>query len=279
MRGSEESDPGAVAAEERARYGRRKRLRLGTPLKSMESLNPQGIDQRPADCSRRKRMTGTFDVTSVPEHDSRVRDDGGADRQLDSEASSSEKHVSVQGEEEGSSAHVSHGLISVIGRRRAMEDAFAVAELDSHHFFAVYDGHGGCGVANACRERLHRLVEEEMFEEWRLRSGGEEEEETEWERVMRASFSKMDREVGGAHREGDSETGEEDTTTGSTALVVLVGEEEIVVANCGDSRAVLCRGGAAVPLSHDHKVRWSLLFHFRFDMLLLGKDKKGFSVW
>ena len=41
---------------------------------------------------------------------------------------------------------------------------------------------------------------------------------------------------------------------GSTAAVVVVGKEEIVVANCGDSRAVLCRGGVAVPLSRDHKV-------------------------
>lgn len=41
---------------------------------------------------------------------------------------------------------------------------------------------------------------------------------------------------------------------GSTAVVVMVGKEEVVVANCGDSRAVMCRGGLVVPLSHDHKV-------------------------
>ncbi|EYU37393.1 hypothetical protein MIMGU_mgv1a023042mg, partial [Erythranthe guttata] len=35
--------------------------------------------------------------------------------------------------------------------------------------------------------------------------------------------------------------------------VVLVGEEEIVVAHCGDSRVVLSRGGVAVPISIDHK--------------------------
>lgn len=41
---------------------------------------------------------------------------------------------------------------------------------------------------------------------------------------------------------------------GSTAVVAVVGKEELVVANCGDSRAVLSRGGVVVPLSVDHKV-------------------------
>lgn len=47
---------------------------------------------------------------------------------------------------------------------------------------------------------------------------------------------------------------------GSTAIVVLVDYSEadgkpkrLAVANCGDSRAVLCRGGDAVELSEDHK--------------------------
>lgn len=41
---------------------------------------------------------------------------------------------------------------------------------------------------------------------------------------------------------------------GSTAVVALIGRDLIVVANCGDSRAVLCRGGIALPVSDDHKV-------------------------
>lgn len=40
---------------------------------------------------------------------------------------------------------------------------------------------------------------------------------------------------------------------GTTAVVALVGEQMIYVANCGDSRAVLCRDGIAVPLTDDHK--------------------------
>ena len=40
---------------------------------------------------------------------------------------------------------------------------------------------------------------------------------------------------------------------GTTAVVALVGSRMIYVANCGDSRAVLCRAGGALPLTDDHK--------------------------
>jgi len=41
---------------------------------------------------------------------------------------------------------------------------------------------------------------------------------------------------------------------GSTAAVAILTPNRIVVANCGDSRAVLCRAGKPIPLSVDHKV-------------------------
>ena len=40
----------------------------------------------------------------------------------------------------------------------------------------------------------------------------------------------------------------------STAVVAIVTSDKLVVSNCGDSRAVLCRKGVAIPLSYDHKV-------------------------
>ncbi|KAF3448697.1 hypothetical protein FNV43_RR09410 [Rhamnella rubrinervis] len=144
-------------------------------------------------------MRGISNVTSsedspISTHDSKFR--GGGVHKLNSEASLLEPsssdssdhssgetgrqiHIPVgddNGENRRSSTSVSHGLISVIGRRRVMEDAFARGDHEHRHEHdGVYSGDGPRG------------------------------------------------------------------------------EEEIVVANCGDSRAVLWRGGAAVPLSRDHK--------------------------
>ncbi|KAK3001041.1 hypothetical protein RJ639_021367 [Escallonia herrerae] len=137
----------------------------------------------------------------------------------------------------------SHGSVSVIGRRRTMEDAvtvelgFVTGNLRKYDFYGVYDGHGGSRVAHACRDRLHWLLVKEVEGE---------EVEVDWDKVLVASFGKMDEEVvvdGGAVS----------ASVGSTAVVAVVGAEVVVVANCGDSRAVLSRGGVAVALSSDHK--------------------------
>lgn len=154
---------------------------------------------------------------------------------------------------------LSYGSVSVIGRRREMEDAVR-AEIGimnrksgggvggKYDFFGVYDGHGGCHVARACSERLHGILVEEG------ESNSEELERLSeyWERVMEGCFGKMDEEVvGGVGR-----------TVGSTAVVAVVGEEELVVANCGDCRAVLFSGGVALALSRDHKVRTVFFFEY-----------------
>lgn len=43
------------------------------------------------------------------------------------------------------------------------------------------------------------------------------------------------------------------SSSGCTAVVALLVERELYVANAGDSRCVLCRNGKAVEMSLDHK--------------------------
>ncbi len=46
---------------------------------------------------------------------------------------------------------------------------------------------------------------------------------------------------------------EEEQSCGTTATVMLVRQDKIVVANIGDSRAVLSRAGQAIDLSTEHR--------------------------
>ncbi|XP_060175009.1 probable protein phosphatase 2C 24 isoform X1 [Lycium barbarum] len=151
------------------------------------------------------------------------------------------------------------GFASVCGRRRDMEDAVAIhpsfLQMEQEnsgdlHYFGVYDGHGCSHVATKCKERLHELVKEELENN---------EGNDEWELAMDRSFHRMEKEViawsktvtRGTCR-CEMQTPECDAV-GSTAVAVVVTPDKIIVANCGDSRAILCRNGKAIPLSNDQK--------------------------
>eukprot|EP00927_Polykrikos_kofoidii_P080419 TRINITY_DN77282_c0_g1_i1.p1 TRINITY_DN77282_c0_g1~~TRINITY_DN77282_c0_g1_i1.p1 ORF type:complete len:462 (+),score=65.02 TRINITY_DN77282_c0_g1_i1:202-1386(+) len=66
-------------------------------------------------------------------------------------------------------------------------------------------------------------------------------------------------EAAAAARSQDSSSSNHDYSdaparnVGCTAVCILLSDKEITCANAGDSRAVLCRRGRAVALSHDHK--------------------------
>lgn len=97
-----------------------------------------------------------------------------------------------------------------------------------------------------------------------LNLNGEDQKEEEWKKTMERSFTRMDKEavlwsetVVRANCKCELQTPNCDSV-GSTAVVSIITPDKIVVANCGDSRAVLCRNGIPVPLSIDHKVSDSL---------------------
>lgn len=181
------------------------------------------------------------------------------------------------------------GSVSICGRRPEMEDAIAavprfmkipiellidtglingISQNLTHltaHFFGVYDGHGGSQVANYCRDRIHLALAEEIgFIKTDLSDGSQgESRQVQWEKTFTSCLQKVDDEIGGkGGRSTDGGDGDASDamldpvapeTVGSTAVVALVCSSHIIVANCGDSRAVLCRGKEPVPLSVDHK--------------------------
>ncbi|KAL7135143.1 hypothetical protein ABFS83_11G072700 [Erythranthe nasuta] len=211
-------------------------------------------------CRRRLRVLRLrFSPTTSAGEKSKL-DEGVAAADHNSSTSSTEYSSDNTGAAEGpsssSSGSLVYGHVSVMGRRRDMEDRVTVVPPGwmaggEYHFFGVYDGHGGDKVAEKCREEMHTCLARRIEKLPR-----EAERAIDWEKVMVDCFSSMDEELDRdeAAVQGDDDDGAAAyKNMGSTAAVVLVGKEEIVVAHCGDSRVVLCRGGVAVPISIDHK--------------------------
>uniref|UniRef100_A0A5B6ZIU4 protein-serine/threonine phosphatase n=1 Tax=Davidia involucrata TaxID=16924 RepID=A0A5B6ZIU4_DAVIN len=175
------------------------------------------------------------------------------------------------------------GSVSFCGKRPEMEDAVMavprflkipikmligecvidrMSQSLSHltaHFFGVYDGHGGSQVANYCRDRIHLALEEELniIGDNLVEGSVRETWQVEWEKTFTRCFLKVDDEVGGKVSKGIAGDNNSELiapeTAGSTAVVALICSSHIIVANCGDSRAVLFRGKEPMALSSDHK--------------------------
>nr|BAJ33756.1 unnamed protein product [Eutrema halophilum] len=117
-------------------------------------------------------------------------------------------------------------------------------------------------VADYCHDRIHFALAEEIErikEELCERNTGEG-RQVQWEKVFVDCYLKVNDEVKGKISRpvvGSSDMmvleAVSPETVGSTAVVALVCSSHIIVSNCGDSRAVLLRGKASMPLSVDHK--------------------------
>lgn len=160
------------------------------------------------------------------------------------------------------------------GWRTGMEDAHIcitdLAKMETGRngdwaglaLFGVLDGHGGEQVAKFCQ---HHLPKELCS--MPLTSKGSQALALELERHLTDAFHRMDEMLRDSRnlQELKSYTNRSAGTpvdsvrivdprhVGCTACVCCVTEEFVVVANAGDSRAVLCRSGKAIALSEDHK--------------------------
>ena len=168
-------------------------------------------------------------------------------------------------------------ICSVQGGRSYMEDEFFVSRTKD--FAAVFDGHGGSAVSRYLRQNLYAnlqaslppppnltttpLPTDEQKENTKEQEKEQDKDESEhpttvakvpttddFEQALRTALEKVDREVQRISHW---------SFQGSTAVMVwihatpLYKNRTAVVANVGDSRAVLCRNGTALELTEDHK--------------------------
>ncbi len=154
-----------------------------------------------------------------------------------------EKVHCLQGEDD----RIKYAASSMQGWRITMEDAHTIIlnlnestknSSDSPHvsFIGVYDGHGGTAVAQYAGQNLHSKI-----------AATKEFGEMNYEAAMKRGFLDLDAEIAkGSAFQTD--------VSGCTACTCLITPDwKAIIANAGDSRAVLSRSGRAVPLSVDHK--------------------------
>ncbi|CAN6980212.1 unnamed protein product [Brassica oleracea var. botrytis] len=125
-----------------------------------------------------------------------------------------------------------HGVVSVMGRQRAMTTAVStvVDEIPSYDIFGIFDG---LRLAKLLEERLCRLVKEEVTACHGRGAAAD------WSKVTRSCFS----EAVGTVR-----------STSAKAVVTIVGKEEVIVFCRGGARAVLySQGGISLPLCDIHR--------------------------
>ena len=119
-------------------------------------------------------------------------------------------------------------------------------------------------VAWMCQDRMHALVADEYKKAGSGKSASAAAEPA-WEEVMKKGFARMDDEAASRSSNGglacrcELQKAARCDHAGSTAVVAVVSPTSVVVANAGDSRAVLSRAGVPAPLSVDHKVSFCIL--------------------
>lgn len=123
-------------------------------------------------------------------------------------------------------------------------------------------------VADYCRDRVHLALAEEIESVSNSISNGNimDNCKDQWTKTFTECFTRVDSEVSG---NGNPKSGPiAPETVGSTAVVAVICSSHMIVANCGDSRAVLCRGKEPIALSTDHKVEqdWAV---YSYHIILL----------
>jgi len=125
------------------------------------------------------------------------------------------------------------------GWRVTMEDAhthiLSLPDDQEAAFFGVYDGHGGAKVAQHAGNHLHKFVVQRQ-----------EYQDGDVVTAMKQGFMEFDHSM-------LKDEQMRDELAGTTAITVIVKNNKVYCGNVGDSRAVACVAGQAVPLSNDHK--------------------------
>eukprot|EP00030_Apusomonadida_sp_AF-17_P008820 a8774_6.p1 GENE.a8774_6~~a8774_6.p1 ORF type:complete len:369 (-),score=106.16 a8774_6:77-1078(-) len=129
------------------------------------------------------------------------------------------------------------GACNSQGKRKYNEDRFAMLyplpSAPEVAYFGIFDGHSGKVCATYCQDQMHKYISEYALPDLEPQGVAEA--------FMRCDDDFLSLAVPREMRDG------------STATVITVSNDRLMVANVGDSRCVVSRAGIAVEMSIDHK--------------------------
>ncbi|KAG4172047.1 hypothetical protein ERO13_A12G248700v2 [Gossypium hirsutum] len=139
------------------------------------------------------------------------------------------------------------GSTSVQGRREEMEDDLVIRSdgLDGFSFAAVFDGHGGVASVKYLRDELYKECVTALQGGILLNEG---------------DFNVIKKGLAEAFQNADKKLlnwlekiGDGDDESGSTATVMLIGNEVLFISHVGDSCVVLSCAGKVQVLTDSHR--------------------------
>ncbi|KAL6060144.1 Protein phosphatase 1G [Balamuthia mandrillaris] len=224
---SQSSHPSASSSASSS-YPRRRSATKTSPVTSLK-LSP----------ARRKYARGrSSSWIKLPSNRSLGRSSGREEKDKDTIVSSSRLSGSLRGSLDmiipsKIAPTVNFGCATLKGRRPEQQDTSLVLcnfRKEGEHLFAIFDGHAGTHSSQLAADTFPALLRHNLNKY------------SDPSAALTRTFDELHQDI--------AKRGYDD---GTAALVALIMQDELWLAHAGDSRAVLCRDGRAVPLSVDHK--------------------------
>ncbi len=128
------------------------------------------------------------------------------------------------------------------GFRNQMEDAFCIdIDRNSHQYsvFELFDGHCGTQTVDYLQKNLWNNVKNKL----------KEHEPSKYEQIIKEEFLKTGQDI----QDLIEKSNQKKYFDGSTALMALIKNDMLFVANVGDGRAILCTKDGFIQVSMDHR--------------------------
>ncbi len=114
---------------------------------------------------------------------------------------------------------------------RINEDRFSMSQYDDGYIFGVYDGHCGNQASTFCSQHLPLIImNNEILKTDKIQT-------------IKNSFFIIDKDFCQSTLNNNE---------GCSALIALIEKNEIIIANAGDCKAIMCQSGIYVSLSQEH---------------------------